>query len=351
MPYKLVYKADYPGFVSAMLAAENKVIAPLRKERMFTFGQLESVDQMTTQDHYQPTLLPPKVYLFPPTEALLKFKLGDPIQVDPVQSTEPLILLEVRPCDINGLRKLDRFFLEDIKEENYARRREKTTILGLECEEPCSEFCFCESVGSLQAREGYDLLFSDQGEHYLVSIGAPRGAELLDKYATYQEAKPELVAQYQNAQAQRLLKFPRKIKENIHNIPLLLIGNYDHPIWKELGERDLSCGACNVTCPTCSCFDVADQLELNLCEGDRGRKWDGCMLADFAKVASGENFRKERSQRIRHRIYRKFNYQMLKYGEPFCVGCGRCSRSCLVKIYPHEVLNDLYQRAKREAIV
>jgi len=351
MPYKLVYKADYPKFVSALLESEHKVVAPVHKENMFAFGTIKQAEQLTTNDHYQPTVLPPKTFLFPQKETLMRFKLGDNPLIDPIQQAEPLILMEVRPCDINGIRKLDMFFLGDVKDENYARRREKLSIIGMECEESCNEFCFCESVGTLQVRQGYDLLFSDQGEYYLVSIGTPQGSDLLNKYAAYQETRPEQVSKYQTDQSQRALKFPRKIKENIYNIPLLLIGNYDNPIWKEIGERDLSCGACNVTCPTCSCFDVSDQLELNLAEGVKYRKWDGCMLPDFAKVASGENFRKERSQRLRHRIYRKFYYQMLKYGEPFCTGCGRCSRSCLVKIYPHEILNSLYQRAKKEVAV
>lgn len=72
------------------------------------------------------------------------------------------------------------------------------------------------------------------------------------------------------------------------------------------------------------------------------------MLPEFALVAGGENFRPNRTQRIRHRIYRKFKYQMQKYGEPFCVGCGRCSRACLVDIRPDKVLNDLFDLSKQE---
>jgi len=71
------------------------------------------------------------------------------------------------------------------------------------------------------------------------------------------------------------------------------------------------------------------------------RRWDGCMLRDFARVASGENFREHRSSRLRHRFYRKGKYIREDYGRVGCVGCGRCVRACLVKIDPVEVFNTL----------
>ena len=35
------------------------------------------------------------------------------------------------------------------------------------------------------------------------------------------------------------------------------------------------------------------------------RRWDACMLSDFAKVAGDENFRETARRRLRHRINRK----------------------------------------------
>ncbi len=346
MPYKVLDKQSYKSFV-ANLAAGEPVIAPVPKENRFALSRITKPDQLADPEAYIPTLLPHKKRLFPAKENIVKFKLGTQPELTPQLEAAPLVFLEVRPCDINGIRQLDMFFLDDIKDEHYARRREAISVIGLDCSEHCDEHCFCESVGGLGVDKGYDLFFSDQGKYYIVSIGTQKGADLLEKYALPQEASEELIAAYKRVQAQKLSQFPRRLKGDLYSIPLLLTGSYDSPLWAELGKIDLACGACNVTCPTCSCFDVLDKMELDLVSGERLRRWDGCMLQDFALVASGENFRTERAQRVRHRIYRKFKYQMQKHGEPFCVGCGRCIRSCLVGINPYEILNRLFEEAEK----
>ncbi len=348
MPYKILDKQNYQVFV-ANLAAAEPVIAPVPKESRFALSRITNPAQLADPEAYIPTLLPHKKHLFPAKENLLKFKLEDQPRLTPQMEAPQQVFLEVRPCDINGIRQLDMFFLDDISDEHYARRRQATSIIGLDCNEHCDGHCFCESVGGLLVDKGYDLFFSDQGKYYMVSIGTQKGALLLDKYATPQEASEELITAYKQLQTQKLSRFPIRFKGDLYSVPLLLTGSYDSPLWAELEKIDLACGACNVTCPTCSCFDVLDKLELDLVSGSRRRNWDGCMLQGFAEVAGGGNFRPERAQRVRHRIYRKFKYQMQKYGEPFCVGCGRCIRSCLVGINPYEILNRLFEEAGKGA--
>jgi ferredoxin len=70
------------------------------------------------------------------------------------------------------------------------------------------------------------------------------------------------------------------------------------------------------------------------------------MLESFAEVASGENFREERPHRLRHRHFRKYAYLYTKFGRPFCCGCGRCVRQCLVHIDPVAIINDLIAESK-----
>jgi len=76
------------------------------------------------------------------------------------------------------------------------------------------------------------------------------------------------------------------------------------------------------------------------------RRWDSCQNEEFAKVAGGENFRKARGARQRHRYMRKFHYPVEKYSRYFCTGCGRCSRTCMAKINLKETINSLIKEAK-----
>ncbi|NQU76571.1 MAG: 4Fe-4S dicluster domain-containing protein, partial [Planctomycetes bacterium] len=125
-------------------------------------------------------------------------------------------------------------------------------------------------------------------------------------------------------------------------LPGLLRRFFDHGVWAKQALTCLSCGSCNLVCPTCYCFDVRDDVDISLKTGRRERIWDGCLLEDFAKVGTGENFREDRLQRYRHRFYRKGMYLYDKCGQIACVGCGRCSAACLPDIAdPVTVYNTL----------
>ena len=113
-------------------------------------------------------------------------------------------------------------------------------------------------------------------------------------------------------------------------------------------DECVGCGTCNLVCPTCFCFDVEDNMDLSLQNGTRDRSWDGCMLNGFAAVAGGENFRKTLADRQRHRVYRKFKYITYITGEPWCVGCGRCTVYCTAGISIVEIVNQLCVEYERK---
>ena len=338
MPSKVIDKKDMASLVTSIME-EREVVGPVAKDGKFVFDRIDDFSQLRLD--YNITLLPPKKYFLPPEEPILEFRLGEVPRSEPVIEAKPRVILGVHPCDINANWLLDLAFSTDNLDTNYMEKRKKTVIVGLDCNEPCDEHSFCKSMGGPTVEGGYDLFLTDIGSAYLVEYGSPAGMELLAMHKGTREATEEDMSRFGAVQEAKRPKFTYRLEVPITDLPYLLAISYDNPLWEELGEKCLACGACTLVCPTCYCFNVADKLDLNLKDGQRLRLWDSCQLPEFATVAGGENFREARADRLRHRFFRKGKYLTEMFGKVGCVGCGRCVRSCLVHIDPVEVFNTL----------
>jgi heterodisulfide reductase subunit C len=276
----------------------------------------------------------------------VRVKLGGDLAPEAVISAEPTVLFGVHPCDIYGLECLDVAYCDEHCDPNWAARRAQMRIVGVDCMP--DEWCFCASMGTASVDSGYDLFLTPVEDEYLVEIGTEAGEKMLEGLPT-REANAGEVTQIKKQLAQKVDQ-ERKINTDYHNLPLRFSGAANSEVWEKHSKRCYSCGTCVLTCPTCYCFDVLDEIKLDLSETRRDRMWDGCMLDGFAKVASGENFREERFQRLRHRHFRKYAYLFTKYGRPYCCGCGRCVRQCLVHIDPVEIINDLLEETDKGGV-
>ncbi len=307
----------------------------------YKFDRLSSIDDVPRD--YRPTALPPKKYLLPQFEALLRFNRSTG-KAEVVEEAEDVVLFGVRPCDITSLAILTERMASGSDDPYFRSRREHTTIIGWDCQHPCDEFSFCESVDSLDPDYGYDLFIREVSEtDIVVETGSPAGDLLMkDAGSMLTNGGQAKLAAYH---ADRRGRFPEQLTIPVSEAPLLFASEADSAHWEELGRKCLSCGSCTNVCPTCYCFDVADDLQFNLEDGERTRTWDSCQLDEFAAIASGENFREERRDRARHRLSRKFNYQYTRTGRSHCVGCGRCARQCLAHIDPKTTINTLAQTA------
>lgn len=343
----LVTKEDFLDLIDRTIEEGKKVVAPVKQENQANFKKIKSTREILWGGPQ--TVIPPKDLLFPQEEELIYYEVDDEIKVKATVEGKPIVLLGIHPCDINGTALLDKVFTENNLDENYLKKREFVTIIGVECLVPCSPESFCYRKESVLPWEGFDLFLTDMQDNFFVEVGSEKGESLILEIA--KEATQSDVEKLKKIRRERNNLFngkQRELKPKLEDLPKLLRENYDSPVWDEHGTRCFNCGSCNMVCPTCYCFDVRDYMELNLKRGNRSRFWDGCLLTDFTRVASGEIFREERGARLRHRTNRKDWYLFEKWGKSFCTGCGRCGKACLTKIVdPLDIENELYERGKR----
>ena len=331
------------------LMEQGRVVAPHERpgDDQFVFDDLEDPADAVLQ--YTSTVLPPKKYAFPPKETLVHYELGEEPKASAVLESEPMVLFGVHPCDIYGLLALDTAFADEHPEANYLEKRAKMRVIGIDCEP--DEWCFCATMGTATIDEGYDLFLTPlpDEEQYLLEVATPAGEGILAGIETRDATGSEVG--HLKTHLNKKIRQQRELNCEVSNLPLLFAGFANSPVWEQASEKCYSCGTCNLTCPTCFCFDVLDEMDLSMDKGDRVREWDGCLLSGFAEVAGGENFREDRADRLRHRFFRKYAYLFTKYGKPYCCGCGRCARQCLVNIDPVEVINELVEAHGKGATV
>jgi sulfite reductase subunit B len=331
------------------LTKEIEVVGVKSRDNKYVYDRIASFDELCLD--YDVTVTPPTKYLMPAKETLLKFKVGDKPRVEPVIEDIPRVIIGVHPYDIKAIELLDEAFLATNPDPNYSTRRQNTIIIGVDCLNP-SPKSFAPGMGTHLTETGFDLLLTDIGTAYMVTVGSEEGADLLAKYAQVREPIGDEIAKQKAVRDEALAKYELSLDVPRERLPRLLEDSYDDPYWESRSRTCLSCGSCVMVCPTCFCFDVQDEVSLNLKEGERSRIKDGCMLVDFARVATGENFRHDKASRFRHRIYRKGKYILERYGRFGCVGCGRCAIACLAEIAsPVEAFNAIAEaaRVKEEA--
>jgi sulfhydrogenase subunit beta (sulfur reductase) len=332
-----IKKEDLPGFIDNLIS-DYEVVGPKAKDFKYAFQKIASSSEIALD--YPTTLLPPKKYFLPQKEVLFTYKLEGEITLEPNFDETRRVIFGAHSCDIHGVQLLDEVLAENNSDAHYLSRRKNSRIIGIDCKTPCWEHSFCKSMGTLKPGGGYDIFLTNLDDIYAAQVATREGEELLS-YGKFIPADYAIKERYFLSWQKKLAEFPDRIKYDTELLPNLLADAYDDIIWDALEERCFDCGACTVVCPTCYCFDVQDETDMDMKQGVRCRRWDSCQLQDFAAVAGGVNFRGKRSDRLRHRFFRKGKYFKEKFGRFGCVGCGRCGRACLVHIDVMEVFNQL----------
>lgn len=338
---KIISKNNFENFVDNLIKDEQfEVVGVQEKGERYAFDVLEKSGDLRLD--YDVTILPPKKYFLPQYEKLMDYNLGKSFEVKENVSDTQRIIIGIHPYDIIALEQADKVYLDEQEDNYYKKRRENTIIIGSDIQK-VSDRSFAASMGTNVTESGFDLLLTDLGSKYAITIGSKKGENLLSKYAETKNAKQNIIEKIDKTRKQVESKYKKKLKiSSIDKLPKLLSANYENTIWEERSEKCLECSSCTMVCPTCYCYDVEDKVSLNLKDGERVRTWDGCLLKKFTEVAGGEVFRDDIKDRYRHRFYRKGNYLPARYGFIACVGCGRCAIACLPDIAdPCDMINDL----------
>jgi sulfhydrogenase subunit beta (sulfur reductase) len=322
---------------------DYQVFAPAAVGDVLRFKELE--DPAGVSLEYSNTNVPPKELMFPQTETLFKYRLGQN-DIDPQvpDADARSLVFGIRPCDALAYTIVDNLYGWDFPDPYYQKRREATTLVGFACAEPCAN-CFCPSVGGAPASEkGLDALMFDLGDAVYVKTLTDKG-EAFAKAAGL-EAAGDAEAKAASKQGEEALG---SVKRSIdtEGIPEHLPSLYDHPFWEQFSDRCLSCGICTFLCPTCHCFDIQDEAEAF--DARRARMWDTCMFSEYTLHTSGHNPRPTRKERTRNRISHKYSYFPEKFDVIACVGCGRCINYCPVNIDILDILEKSKQAEAKEA--
>ncbi len=317
------------------LISKSTLVAPQRKgENSFSFEIVKNVADVVFD--YPRTIQPLKKYFLPPREVLLSFDVNTNQFSGQKLSSQNHIFFGIHSYEMQAVKRLDFSFEKGHPEYQYLKRREDAIFIGIS--HSPDEWHFAKAVGiEIEKLDEFSLYLEPVENGFLVFEVDSKGKELLDEFDSGYKVDAPLNLEIQEKH------FHTKIKYHHNRLPQVFEHVYNSKVWDSVAKRCLGCGTCNLLCPTCYCFDVHDEVELDMTSGSRERFWDSCMLNEFAEVAGGENFREKISSRTRHRLHRKFKYLTKESGELHCVGCGRCSKYCPADISIVEIINELIE--------
>jgi len=332
---KYLSKTEYKYLINGLIK-DYALYGPVLMETTPAYAPIDSFKELRLG--LRPTHISAKEFLFPTQETLITFDIENQT-TRAITKAPKQAIIGLAPCDLHAISLMDRVFKAPPEDINYTKRRDRTLLIGADCQP--DSYCFCDSVNTATIDNNFDLFLHTLKGGVLVRIGTKKGQTALKRYAKTRLATKAEMAEATKVNTKRIEKIKTRLAAAPEELPRLYSASEDNPVWGQIGAKCTGCGSCNHVCPTCYCFDIKDDTSLDLATSTRSRHWDGCTLEDFAKVAGGHDFRATRASRLRHRMRRKFQYPVKEYDSLFCIGCGRCSRTCLVKINIAEVTNEI----------
>lgn len=332
---KTILKSELMPWLRS-LSGRYRVIGPVKQdEGPALYRDIDSDSEIMLEN--TDWTMSPREYLLPQEEQLFSVRGKDDEQqvMEPERDARPVVLAGLRACDAGAIQVLDNVYLNgQFRDPYYAARREVLILVGTVCTE-ARWSCFCTSVGNpVEWLNTLDVTLTDIGERVLIQSRTKAGDALLTgaNFTDAAEADKLMAAEI----LQQLAETPM---QPFAGKDIAAALDWDHPVWAEIGMRCLACGICNYLCPSCSCFDIQDEVVSADCV-ERFRCRDTCQFSDFTRMGAGHNPRAAQMPRSRQRIMHKFKYQPEQFGLYGCTGCGRCIEACPVNIDIRRVLEE-----------
>ncbi len=294
----VIKKDALSAFVEG-LKAFGTVIAPQERDGRVAFHRLDDISQLSL--NYNSTVLPLKYFFLPSSlpgvDAFPASLLLDDIEL----GAEHKVFFGVHPHDMQAILRLDYLLGKEGSNPHYLERRKNALFIGID--DSPDEYSFARGIGAYKRQSGFDLFFTDIGEKYFVKVGSPRGEKLLHNFDKLSEPA--------HKDRQRIKQTERKtLRDHISigchpaALPELIKLTLGDPLWNELEEKCVSCGKCDMVCPT--------------------------------SIATIDT--------VKERFIEKYLHSAEDYGKPSCVGCGRCARICPAGIDPLQVIQKLNKK-------
>ena len=251
----------------------------------------------------------------------------------------PRIIIGVPNCDVEGLGLLDEIYLDkDYTDPFYRERRRNTLIIASDCNS-VAEHCHCTSYGVKPFANGKaDIALQSEGDEIFLRVISNRGKELAGKLSEARQVDDPgilTLAEKRHKETEALLA---DINKNLPDYKSTgdLVLRAGREIWAKYSTRCVSCGACTIICPTCSCFLLIDRPDF-----EKVKQADACQYPGFERVAGGDDALFSLPDRFRNRYMCKYVWRPQKFKSPACTGCGRCIEACIGKINKNELFMEL----------
>lgn len=228
------------------------------------------------------------------------------------------ILIFARPCDINAIEIQSKIYEDNggYKDSFFSRVKKITKFILMDCAGG-DDTCFCVSMESNKT-DNWSIAIKKDNDKILLNV---KDASFESYFDGFKQTDYSPVFVQKN---ELELKLPKIENEDV------LSKIKEHNFWNEYDKRCISCGACTIACPTCTCFTTKDIIySENPKVGERKRVYASCQIEGFDQMAGQKEIRNKPSERMRYKILHKFHdYKERFKTRDMCVGCGRCILRC-----------------------